>query len=238
MANTPKFTDDDIELVLKSLPREVNQRRRKLLPKILREWGQTELPSHLSLEPRAVTRKRIEKVHAVDGPASDLLRALDALDEIERNVIVDRIVRHEWSNSAVAKFPKVKQQLGMVHNFLSRLNSAGPSQTPELRAHNFAAYFVLMDIAGIFEWLTDTEATRQVDRAGKGGKGDIGPFWDFAKVIWPLVFHNGTYGLSAAMKNWASARSEYGEQSSLILNIRLRHPCWRLSRPKSFKVTM
>jgi hypothetical protein len=109
MANAPKFTDDDIELVLKSLPREVNQRRRTLLPKILREWGQTELPSHLSLEPRAATRKRIEKVHAVDGPASDLLRALDALDEIERNVIVDRIVGHEWSNSAEAKFPEVKQ---------------------------------------------------------------------------------------------------------------------------------
>lgn len=129
------------------------------MPKILREWGQTELRSHLSLEPLAVTRKRRKKVQAVDEPASDLLRALDALDEIEWNVIVDRIVRHEWSNSAEAKFPKVKQQLGMVHNFLSRLNSAGPSQTRKLPARNFAAYFVLMDIAGIFEWLTDMEAT-------------------------------------------------------------------------------
>lgn len=159
MANAPEFTDDDIELVLKSLPSGVSRRRQKLLPKILREWGQTELRSHLSLEPLAVTRKRRKKVQAVDEPASDLLRALDALDEIEWNVIVDRIVRHEWSNSAEAKFPKVKQQLGMVHNFLSRLNSAGPSQTRKLPARNFAAYFVLMDIAGIFEWLTDMEAT-------------------------------------------------------------------------------
>ena len=238
MANAPEFTDDEIELVLKSLPSGLSQRRQKLLPKILREWNQTELRSHLSLEPRAVTRKRIEKVQAVDEAASDLLRALDALDEIERNVIVDRIVRHEWSNSAEAKFPQVKQQLGMVHNFLSRLNSAGPSQIRKLRAHNFAAYFVLMDIAGIFEWLTDREATRQVDRAGKGGKGDFGPFWDFAKVIWPLVFHNGIYGLSSAMKNWAFAREHYDEESPLIPNIRLRHPIWRLSKPKSFKVAM
>ena len=159
MANAPEFTDDEIELVLKSLPSGVAPRQQKLLPRILREWNQTELRSHLSLEPRAVTRKRIEKVQAVEKPASDLLRALDALDEIERNAIVDRIVRHERSDSAEAKFLRVKQELGRVHNFLSRLNSAGPSQTRKLPARNFAAYFVLMDIAGIFEWLTDMEAT-------------------------------------------------------------------------------
>jgi hypothetical protein len=71
----------------------------------------------------------------------------------------------------------------MVHDFLSRLTSVGPSETRKLPARNSAAYFVLMDIAGIFEWLTDVEATRQVDRAGKGGKGDIGPFWDVASAI-------------------------------------------------------
>ena len=98
MANAPEFTDDEIELVLKSLPSGVAPRQQKLLPRILREWNQTELRSHLSLEPRAVTRKRIEKVQAVEKPASDLLRALDALDEIERNAIVDRIVRHERSD--------------------------------------------------------------------------------------------------------------------------------------------
>jgi hypothetical protein len=67
-----------------------------------------------------------------------------------------------------------------------------------------------------------------VDREGKGGKGDAGPFWDFAKTIWPLVFRNGTHGLSAAMKNWADARKRFGEESALMANIALRHPTWGL----------
>jgi hypothetical protein len=84
----------------------------------------------------------------------------------------------------------------------------------------------LRDIAQIFEWLTGMKATRQVDRKGEGGKGDIGPFWEFAKAIWPLVFRNGKHGLSNAMKNWAEARKKFDEGSSLMANIALRHPIW------------
>lgn len=150
------------------------------------------------------------------------------LDELGRNVIVDRIIRYQKSNSADAKFPHVKQELELVHNFLKRLSLAPSSEIRSPARRNYAAYFVLSDIAGIFEWATGQKATRQVDREGKGGKQDFGTFWEFAKAIWPLVFRNGTHGLSAAMKNWAHARIHFGEQSAVIRNIQLRHPTWGL----------
>jgi hypothetical protein len=227
-AVTHKFTDEDIELVLKSVPNVVDQQRQKLLAKILREWSHIELPDHLLLEPRSIARNRITGIQAVEERASDFLNALDALDEIGRNVIVDQIIRHQKPNSADAKFSRAKQELELVHNFLKRLSSVPSRPIRNLPPRNYAAFFVISDIAEIFEWLTGLKATRRVDREAEGGKQDTGPFWDFAKTIWPLVFRNGTYGLSAAMKNWAAARKHYGERSALIVNIALRNPEWGL----------
>jgi hypothetical protein len=57
---------------------------------------------------------------------------------------------------------------------------------------------------------------------------EIGPFFRFASALWPAIFGNGTVGLPAAMKNWASARKHYDERSALIANMALRHPEWGL----------
>jgi hypothetical protein len=81
----------------------------------------------------------------------------------------------------------------------------------------------MKDIAAIFEWLTNIEATRQVDRISGVGAG---PFWQFAAAIWPVVFGEADDGLPAAMKNWSSYRKRYGERSALIANIAMRHPTW------------
>jgi hypothetical protein len=59
----------------------------------------------------------------------------------------------------------------------------------------------MMDIAAVFEYLTDTEAVRQVDRNTHDEKG---PFRDFAGAIWSVLFTSDD-GLSAALKNWAMA---------------------------------
>jgi hypothetical protein len=121
-----------------------------------------------------------------------------------------------------AEFNRVKDDLAKVHDFLTRL---APIQfhTAKIPQRNYVAYLVIGDIAVIFEWLTNTKATRQVDR---DSSRDTGPFWRFAETIWPVVFRNGAYGLSSAMKNWAKARKKFQEESMVIANIALRHPTW------------
>jgi hypothetical protein len=74
----------------------------------------------------------------------------------------------------------------------------------------------MMDIAAIFEWLTDRKATREVDRIN--GK-ETGQFWHFAAAVWPWVFGKGVSGLPAAMKNWEKWHLRFGEESQLIRNI-------------------
>jgi hypothetical protein len=123
---------------------------------------------------------------------------------------------------------QIKKEIGALRNFLIRLASAEPNAPLKFkRGHprNYIAYLVILDTAALFEWLTETEAIRQVDR--ESGK-EIGPFWKFAGAIWPLVFRRGNSGLSAAIKNWAYARKRFDEEPALIANIALRHPPWGL----------
>jgi hypothetical protein len=89
------------------------------------------------------------------------------------------------------------------------------------RPRNIAAYLVVQDAAAIFEWLTNTEATREVDRVSQA---EIGPFWEFLAALWPVVFRNGDNGVLAALKNWACLTKEHGEKSAVIVNIAMRNP--------------
>ena len=225
-----RFAVPDVHLIIQSLPNGIAQNRLKLFPKILREWGCTELPRHLSLESLKKIRDRRKKLEVFEKQARALLQAFDTLDDLSSRRIAYRMATDETS---IITQTDLQQELGALRNFLTRLASPEPHANQKSkggRQRNYIAYLVILDIAAIFEWITKTEATRQVDR---GGKGDIGPFWKFAEAIWPLVFGKGKSGLSSAMKNWASllvawklGRSEINDRSPLIINIALRHPSW------------
>jgi hypothetical protein len=92
------------------------------------------------------------------------------------------------------------------------------------RPRNILTYLVMMDIAAVFEYLTDTAATRQVDRSTHE---ETGPFREFAGAIWSIVIGSDD-GLSAALKNWAEGKKRHAECSPLIVNIAMRHPEWGL----------
>jgi hypothetical protein len=219
---TIRFAAPDVDQIIQSLPNGIAQKRLKLLPKILREWSRTELPRHLSLESLKIIRDRGKKVEVFEKHARALLQAFNALD--------DSGLRRIKARSELTL-----NELEALHDFLTRLARARPHAVQKSgrgNPRNYIAYLVILDIAAIFEWLTKTKATREVDRYGKG---DIGPFWKFAKAIWPLVFGKGKYGLSSAIKNWASVRSagkhrssEVDEKSALIANIAMRHSSWGL----------
>ena len=114
-----KFTSRDVALIIRSLPAGVDQRRLKLLPKILRDWYCNELKLHLSLEPLRKIRDRGRKVQVFEERARDLFQALDALDESGRRRIAHRIAAYEKPDYGHAEFIRAKQELSIVHKFLT-----------------------------------------------------------------------------------------------------------------------
>jgi hypothetical protein len=135
--------------------------------------------------------------------------------EVTRKQLVYRTAWLEYLNEYLARIGDVQT---------TEIWKPGPGQP-----RNITAYFVLLDAAAIFEWLTGVQATREVDR--DNGK-EIGSFFQFASVRWSVIFQDGIAGLPAAMKNWAEWRSEYDEPSALIANIAAGHPEWGLSTPR------
>ena len=222
---TPKFSARFIEAVASSLPSPVCSRRRKLLPKVFQEWYLIDLQEHLSRESRAVLRQRTDRLQLIANCARQLFDAFNAVDKRTRTVILAEIVtaqgRHVQDISR-AELSDLSEQLKDTPDFLLKLAAIAPKKpTPR----KLTPYFVLMDAAAIFEWYSGTEATREVSR--DSGR-EMGDFYRFACMLWPVIFDNGVVGLPAAMKNWATYRKQFKQRSPLILNIALRYPVWRV----------
>ena len=228
MKNLISFSDQVVKNLFRSLPEPVCERRRELLPQILDEWSRTDLQKHLSLDTRAVTKRRIKKVERVRDCARALLMALNAADE-ERATIEDEMLRRvegrslddisrlEWSNMSARLDEEVK--------FLTKLAAIAPEGWWRLgpgQPRNYAGYLVLSDAASIFLWFTHRKPKREVDR---NISTETGPFFWFASVLWPLVFGKGIHGLPATMKNWEKVGSRC---SPLVANIDVHHPTWRV----------
>jgi hypothetical protein len=218
----PEFTDRDVRLITDSLCNAVDTGRRELLPRILAEWCRTDLRGHLQ---NRRTPERRRRVVAVGKRAGDLLRALTAVDKVDRAGIASEMVRAAGGIAGWAEISELIQRIEEEVVFLTKLEEAAPQTWKRGQGgpRNITAYLVMQDAAAIFEWLTNTEATREVDR---DSHAEIGPFWTFVAAIWPVVFRKADDGLPAAMKNWARDRKRYGERSALIANIAMRHPTW------------
>jgi hypothetical protein len=161
------------------------------------------------------------------------LQALDDADE-ERAILIDEIFKRNHGCSLIDvsryKVEMLKRRLEEERSFLARLAAIAPKgwRTPSKsgQPRNYTAYLVLQDAAAIFEWFSGKKAARGVNRDDHGTRGETGPFFRFASVLWRLVFGRGIHGLPSAMKNWAQWRSHYKERSALIANINFRHPTW------------
>ena len=88
----PKFSNKHIEIIADSLPQPKDKRKQELLPQILREWCDVDLQRHWSIEERKAIRERMRKIEKVRKRASDLLRALEEVDDHGRRLIVSLIV--------------------------------------------------------------------------------------------------------------------------------------------------
>ena len=115
---------------------------------------------------------------------------------------------------------------------LNRVVSSQPSAvwaSGRGQPRNISAYLIMLDIAAIYQWVTGSRASRRYDPY-KDHDQESGPFWRFASAIW-LAIHGTRDGLSAAMKNWARYRAQFGEEFALIANIAMRQPLWGLLEP-------
>jgi hypothetical protein len=232
MAKLSKW-EQSAEALRGVLPKPLCTRRCELLPQVLEEWERSALGEHLSREPRADFRKRIKKRDTVTKLARHLHESLDNLEQEDRYAIVLQMIRAERSTEEVSrkKLVWLTAWLEYLSEYLARV---GDVQTTEIwkpgpgQPRNVTAHFVLQDAAAIFEWLTGVQATREVDR---DTGAEIGPFFQFSSILWPVIFQKGTAGLPSAMKNWAEWRSQYNERSALIANIAAGHPGWGLFTP-------
>ncbi|HMF24220.1 MAG TPA: hypothetical protein VKG24_19165 [Pseudolabrys sp.] len=211
------------------MPKPLPQHRRELLPRILQEWGRIDLRQHLSMASPAIIRKRINRLEKIKASACQLSDALNKLDKRDQTSILWQMIIAEgkrFDDVSRTEFSDRQARLSEVVDYLAKLGAIKPKEYwHPRRGHprNIPAYQVLKDAAAIFEWLTGTTATREVDRS----KGiETGPFFRFASILWPVVFRKGVAGLPAAMKNWAAARSKYNEASALIANIDARYRTW------------
>jgi hypothetical protein len=233
MASAPEFTDRYIKAIVDSLPDGVDQKRQKLLGKILREWAETDLPVYLSEPSTEIKRARTKRFDVVAKCSEALLKALDAVENNhERFWIFREMIRGDGQRSSQAELARLKSQLKEIRSFLDKLSNSSVAAGKLWKQgvgqpRNNAASLVLMDIIAIYEWVTGRKASRQVD---SNTFEDTGPFWRFAIAIWPPVFGNGDYGLSAAIKKWddATKKKLKGTRSPLLANIAMRQPNWRI----------
>ena len=228
--SAPKFNERAVKQIRASLPKGIDQRRLELLPLVLDEWSRTDLREHLSRDTREVSRKRYAQLTKVGKRAKDLRQALEATDQRGMSWIAQEIGREEGSppfSVSRERFAEMKERLRQEDDFLRKLAAATQTLIEEGKRkrgqpRNIRAYLVMLDLAAIFELLTDRKAARGVDRTDHT---ETGPFWRFAESVWQVVFGT-TCGLKAAMKNWAEARKLYHEHSSFLYNLTMRRPEW------------
>src|SRR5262245_5324948 len=225
-----RFDERAVERIRASLPKGIDQRRVDLLPRVLNEWSRTDLTEHLSRDTPAASRKRFAQLTNVGKYATHLRQALEAIDQPGKSWIAYEIGREEGSppfSVSRERHAEMKERLRQEDDFLRKFAAATLTLIEEDKRgrgqpRNIRAYLVMLDLAAIFEWLTDRKAARGVDRTDHT---ETGPFWRFAESVW-LVAFGTTRGLTAAMKNWAKARNVYHGHSSFLLNLPMRRPEW------------
>src|SRR5262245_41739308 len=219
---TPQFDERAVERIRASLPKRIDQRRLKLLSLVLDEWIRTELREHLSRESRATSRKRYAQLSKFKRCANSLQQVLEATDQRGMSWIAQEMAREDGNELFSVSHEKLTEMKKRLKDEGGKLAAATARVIDELdeslsgrRPRNIRAYLVMLDLAAIFEWLTDRKAARGVNRTYHT---ESGPFWRFAESVW-LVAFGSIRGLKAAMKNWAEARKLYRERSMLLYNM-------------------
>jgi len=217
----------DLRALNQILPARLNDRRLALLPKIVDEWRQIDLPRHRSITSSRSAAASFKRLELIKTNSKRLSRALHAARQADDEFWISRELT---SRDGMLSESHLNDCYTMLDELARAAGQAAENfRTKRGRPRNDLAALVLMDIVAIYEWITGQPATRRV---GRETGQDEGPFWRFASRLWALAFDKGTEGLSSAMKTWAAAvkKKEKGTRSPLMANFDLRHPEWQIFR--------
>jgi hypothetical protein len=265
-----KFSKKVIDAIAATLPSNSDPARLALLPRILRAWTKEDLHEHLSRGGRAATREREKRLRSVGSQAQKLIDAIETLDHTGFfETALKPQMRDAGTNLWDTDITAAKQRRDSAISWLIDLveifdgseneaDSGGPE--PDKKTCYF---FVILDLAAIFELVSGEEATRREDPSS--GR-TYGPFVDFAASVWVQIFENSR-GLSYGIRVWAdemnrqrkaaeaavkeatravsrdlsdlerdAIENRFGHFSSFVANIQFRHPgLWRKLRRTSDK---
>jgi hypothetical protein len=237
---TAILTNEQIVALVSALPDCKSPHRRALLPRILEEWSQIDLLEHLSRAAPKQIRAERRQLERLARQADELAQAFSALDLDCRFAVAGRLLQPNADTARIGpSFRSTQRMDRILENCPARLRrlAAGATQvandwvpTP-MREGMLKRYLVLQDLAAIFEWATGSRAGRRVrtedhDYAGE----EYGPFWNFARMAWPMIF-GSDQGLSNAIRRWAKLLTQNHAVSPFLPNINLRHPEWRIREP-------
>jgi hypothetical protein len=189
-----KFTSRELGLIAKALPKNTVERRLAVLPDIIRDWGRTDLPRlfWVKPEPVEVRNERYRRLKCFETAANQLANAFAALDKTDRTRLIIKLAcppnQYPYGLTST-NIEGAEHDLDKTYSLLPRLFAAAQAASepyaPKRRpAPDNVGYLVLQDLAEIFEWVTNIEATRRVDRKSRD---DSGPFHHFTAAVWPLV---------------------------------------------------
>jgi hypothetical protein len=222
-----EFTDRDIGLIVISLPPGADQQRIEMLPLLLREWARVDLRWHFVDTPLPVLARQRTDLKRVAKRATALIEALDALDGFGRWKLVEQFGMAEGLSFLTAVRSDENKRRIDEWRYLIAVIAAGAAQLQESpsrgQPRKQVAALVLMDLAALFEYATGRRAARDVPRTGEDAHKESGPFLEFARAVWPVIFRNGDYGLVSQLREWA----DHGSKRSMLMSgIALRRPEW------------
>jgi len=222
--NPGEFTDRDIRLILRAFT-PASEGKRALAPKILRDWAEVALPQYWAWErARSEFPERQRQASAILSAARRFLASLQELDNNMRTQIADRLALNAEliaNEDRLRVRDRFETELEYLRDLITAIeNISRPRRRG--RPRNRVARRVILDLAAIFEYLTDTKATRQVDSVSHE---ESGPFQHFAAAVWPVIFGSDD-GLAAALRNWDETRAKV--YSPVVYEMDLRNPEWGL----------
>ncbi len=199
------LSPDQFDRIVPSLPTPPDADKVEVLRIMLDYRCEYTLPNHLHMleKPSDETIKRLKK-------ASKSLLALnssiDLLDGEEVQFGIFPLVMERTGSWRRSDIDKVTDEVFQALTLLSAFElSIAQSIKPKAgRPRNDFGYLVVLDLAAIFEWYTETDATRQVDR--DNGR-EIGPFRKFVESAWSEVIEPKRNTLEASFKKWAANKA-------------------------------
>jgi hypothetical protein len=219
-----KFSDDDMDAIVSHVPGADGKRMMRLAD-VLNEWANHDLQKAFLIYPdKAIALERLRAIRPIAQHAQGLRLALENFERFGSSWLIRELISKNFSDyrrDEALNTRKLANQMALLPGIEAAAKTLEPifkKATDQRR--NITAYLLLLDLAQIYEWLTD-------QRPQRGSDDREHPFDNFVGASWSAIFGN-VHGIQAALKNWAAYRNEFADKSPVLFNISLRRPEWRL----------